>query len=403
MRPAIVPGSGPFIALIAAMITLTAMSIDINLPAIPGTAEALGSSLTTAQLTVTVFFAGFAFGQLLWGALSDRFGRKPGIIIGTVIYLIATLGCALAPNMGVLLGFRLIEGLGAGAGAVLARAVVRDLFTGAQMARILSLVMAAFIIAPIVAPSIGAVILTFASWRWIFGFLAIYGCVVLLLAVLFLEESLTTKDPRALDPARLMRAFAVVFHDARSRSWAAVLTLMGGALTVYLTNASAVLMDGYGLSPSQFGIAFSAVAACTSVGSLLNSRLVHRISLVRLIRVAHLAAVAMALAGLVFALTGYGGIWSLIFAMAVFFACFGPIASNSTTLALEPHAAGAGSAAAALGFMQTVVPAVIASGVAALYDGTAVPMFASMLVLSTLGGAIAARWQGAEPAHAAVR
>ena len=274
---------------------------------------------------------------------------------------------------------------------MLARAIVRDLFTGQQMARILSLVMAAFIIAPIVAPSIGAVILTFASWRWIFGFLAVYGAIVLLLAALFLEESLKVKDPRALDPARLVRSFAAVFHDPRSRSWAAVVTLIGGALTVYLTNSSAVLMDGYGLSPTAFGIAFAAVACCTSAGSLLNSRLVRRMPLARLVGQAHVAAVTTSLVGLILALSGVGGVWGLIGATGLFFACFGPIASNGTTLALEPHGTAAGSAAAALGFMQTVVPAVIASGVAALYDGTAVPMFASMLAMSTLGALIAVR------------
>ncbi len=391
MRRAIVPGSGPFIALMAGMITLTAMSIDINLPAIPGMAHALGSSLTTAQLTVTVFFAGFALGQLMWGALSDRFGRKPGIIIGTILYLIATVGCALAPNIETLLILRVVEGIGAGAGAVLARATVRDLFQGPQMARILSLVMAAFIIAPIVAPSIGALILSVASWRWIFGFLAIYGAVILVLATLFLEESLRTKDPRALDPARLIRSFAMVFHDRRSRSWAAVVTLIGGALTVYLTNASAVLMDGFGLSASAFGVAFAAVASFTSIGSLLNSRLVRLAPLARLVQRAHIAAVGAAALGLLFAVTGLGGVWTLILSTALFFACFGPIASNSTTLALEPHGSAAGSAAAALGFMQTVVPAGIASGVAALYDGTAVPMFGSMLILSGMGAIIALR------------
>ncbi len=205
MAGAVVPGSGAFIALIAAMTAMTAMTIDINLPAIPVTARDLGTSLTMAQLTVTVFFGGFAIGQLLWGSLSDRIGRKPGILIGTVLYEIATVGCALAPDIGTLLTLRVIQGIGAGAGAVLGRAIIRDLFQGAQMARILSLVMAAFILAPIVAPSIGAVILTFASWRWIFGFLAIYGAVVLVLAAVFLDETLKVKDLNALDPGAAAR------------------------------------------------------------------------------------------------------------------------------------------------------------------------------------------------------
>ena len=398
MAGAVVPGSGAFIALIAAMTAMTAMTIDINLPAIPVTAADLGTSLTMAQLTVTVFFGGFAVGQLLWGSLSDRIGRKPGILIGTVLYEIATVGCALAPDIETLLTLRVIQGIGAGAGAVLGRAIVRDLFQGAQMARILSLVMAAFILAPIVAPSIGAVILTFASWRWIFGFLAIYGAVVLVLAAVFLDETLKVKDPNALDPTRLLRSFAVVFHDPRSRSWAAVVTLALGPLTVYLANSSAVLMAGYGLSASAFGVAFAVVAVCSSAGSLLNSRLVRRVPLARVIVLAQAAGVALTAVALALAVTRVGGAWPLVGTLALFFVTFGLIVPNATTLALEPHGAAAGSAAAALGFIQTVVPALIASCIAVLYDGTAVPMIGAMLVLSALGWLITTRRKPVTPA-----
>lgn len=398
MAGAIVPGSGAFIALIAAMTAMTAMTIDINLPAIPVTATDLGTSLTMAQLTVTVFFGGFAVGQLLWGSLSDRIGRKPGILIGTVLYEIATVGCALAPDITTLLTLRVIQGIGAGAGAVLGRAIIRDLFQGAQMARILSLVMAAFILAPIVAPSIGAVILIFASWRWIFGFLAVYGAVVLVLAAVFLDETLKVRDPHALDPARLLRFFAVVFHDPRSRSWAAVVTLALGPLTVYLANSSAVLMAGYGLSASQFGVAFAVVAVCSSAGSLLNSRLVRRVPLARVIVLAQAAGVALTAAALALAVTRIGGAWPLVGTLALFFVTFGLIVPNATTLALEPHGAAAGSAAAALGFIQTVVPALIASLIAVLYDGTAVPMIGAMLVLSALGWLITTRHRTVTPA-----
>ena len=375
------PGSGAFIALIAALMAMTAMTIDINLPAIPVTAEALGASLTTTQLTVTIFFGGFAIGQLVWGPLSDRIGRKPGVLVGTAIYVVATVGCALAPSVEALLALRAVQGFGAGAGSVLGRAIIRDLFEGPQMARILSLALAAFITAPIVAPSIGAVILGFASWRWIFGFLAIYGVVMLLLAALLLEESLEDRDPHALGARRLLAAFAEVFRDRRSRAWAVAVTLVFGALTVYLTNSSAVLMQGYGMSASTFGAAFAVVAICSSAGNVLNSRLVRRIELARLVRLALLGGIATAALALGLAATGTGGVWALIASLALFFVCFGLVAANGTTLALQPHGSIAGSAAAALGFSQTVVPAVVASLVAALYDGTAIPMLVTILLL----------------------
>ena len=390
-RP-ITPGSGAFIALIAAMMTMTAMTIDINLPAIPVTAADLGASLTTTQLSVTVFFGGFAIGQLVWGPLSDRRGRKPCLLIGTVVYIVATLGCALAPDIASLLTLRAVEGFGAGAGSVLGRVIIRDLFDGPQMARMLSLALAAFITAPIVAPTIGALILAFASWRWIFLFLAVYGVVMLVLAGLFLEESLKVHHRQTIGPARLLRAFGDVFRDPGSRAWAIVVTLVFGTLTIYLTNSPAVLMQGYGLSPSGFGAAFAIVAVCSSIGNLLNSRLVRHLALARLIRLALLAATAMASLALGLALTGVGGVWSLVVVIGLFFVCFGLVAANGTTLALQPHAAMAGAAAAALGFSQTVVPSVVASAVALMYDGTAVPMLATILLLFALCLAIA--WHG---------
>jgi MFS transporter, DHA1 family, multidrug resistance protein len=390
-RP-ITPGSGAFIALIAAMMTMTAMTIDINLPAIPVTAADLGASLTTTQLSVTVFFGGFAIGQLVWGPLSDRRGRKPCLLIGTVVYIVATLGCALAPDIASLLTLRAVEGFGAGAGSVLGRVIIRDLFDGPQMARMLSLALAAFITAPIVAPTIGALILAFASWRWIFLFLAVYGVVMLVLAGLFLEESLKVHHRQTIGPARLLRAFGDVFRDPGSRAWAIVVTLVFGTLTIYLTNSPAVLMQGYGLSPSGFGAAFAIVAVCSSIGNLLNSRLVRHLALARLIRLALLAATAMASLALGLALTGVGGVWSLVVVIGLFFVCFGLVAANGTTLALQPHAAMAGAAAAALGFSQTVVPSVVASAVALMYDGTAVPMLATILLHFALCLAIA--WHG---------
>jgi MFS transporter, DHA1 family, multidrug resistance protein len=379
------PGSGAFIALIAALMAMTAMTIDINLPAIPVTAEDLGASLTTTQLTVTIFFGGFAVGQLVWGPLSDRIGRKPGVLVGTAIYVVATVGCALAPSIESLLALRAVQGFGAGAGSVLGRAIIRDLFEGPQMARILSLALAAFITAPIVAPSIGAVILGFASWRWIFGFLAVYGLVMLLLAALLLEESLKSRDPHALGARRLAAAFAEVFRDRRSRAWAVAVTLVFGALTVYLTNSSAVLMQGYGMSASAFGAAFAVVAICSSAGNILNSRLVRRVELARLIRSALLGGIATAASALGLAATGVGGVWALIASLSLFFVFFGLVAANGTTLALQPHGSIAGSAAAALGFSQTVVPALVASLVAVLYDGTAIPMLVTILLLVGAG------------------
>lgn len=390
-RRPIVPGSGAFVALIASLMTITAMSIDINLPAIPATAAELGAGLTAAQLTVTVFFGGFAVGQLVWGSLSDQLGRKPTLLAGIALYEVATVGCALAPGIGSLLVLRAVQGLGAGAGAVLGRAVIRDLFEGPRMARMLSLAMAAFITAPIVAPTIGAVILALAGWRWIFGFLAAYGAVLLVLAALFLEESLKARGPRGLGLGRLAGAFAAVFRDRRGGGWALVVVLIFGTLTVYLANAPALLMQRHGLSPAGFGAAFAAIAVCSSAGNLVNSRLVRGVPLPRLVRRALAAATLAAALTLALEASGLGGVWAVVAALGLFFVAFGLVAANATALALQPHAEAAGSAAAALGFAQTVVPALVASGVAASFAGSGVPMLATILALAAGGWLLALR------------
>ncbi len=389
-RP-IAPGSGAFVALVAALMTVTAMSIDINLPAIPATAEALGASVTTAQLSVSLFFGGFAVGQLFWGPVSDRTGRKPAMLAGLLLYEAATVGCALAGDMTWLLASRVVQGVGAGAGSVLARAVIRDLFDGPQMARMLSLALAAFITAPIVAPSIGALILGFASWRWIFGFLAVYGALLLAATVFFLQESLPERRQGSPRAGGLLAAFVAVFGSPASRAWAAVTVLAFGTLTVYLANASAVLMDGYALSPTAFGAAFAVVAVCSSAGNLLNSRLARSSPLVATTRAALLGGTLLLLATAALAFAGAGGVWALTVGLGLFFASFGLVAANATTLAMAPHATMAGSAAAALGFAQTLAPALIASLVAVGYDGTALPMLGAMLALSVLAYVIAAR------------
>jgi DHA1 family bicyclomycin/chloramphenicol resistance-like MFS transporter len=308
------------------------------------------------------------------------------MIAGLLLYEVATLGCVFAGDMTSLLVWRAIQGLGAGAGSVLARAVIRDLFEGAQMARMLSLALAAFITAPIIAPSLGAAILSVASWRWIFGFLALYGALLILAAILFLEESLKSRSREPLSPRRLLAAYAAPFLDPASRSWAAVTTLIFGTLTVYLTNAPAVLMQTYGLGPTAFGAAFAVIAICSSAGNVLNARLVRRNPLSRTIRMALLAAIALLAATVGLAAGDVGGIWVLLGGLALFFITFGMVAANSTTLALQPHKDAAGSASAALGFAQTALPAAVASIVAASYDGTALPMTLAMLVLAILAG-----------------
>jgi DHA1 family bicyclomycin/chloramphenicol resistance-like MFS transporter len=374
------PGSGAFIALVAGLMTMTAMTVDINLPAVPAIATALDSTLTAGQFTIVIFFLGFAVGQVFWGPVSDRFGRKPVLMVGMVIYMITTAGCVVSQSMEQLLLMRCLQGIGAGAGSILARAMVRDLFKGAEMARTMSLIQAAFITAPVVAPTLGALLLQLGSWRFIFVFLLGYGLLFTLLAAWLLPESLPQKNPHALQPARLVGAYAAMFGSAASAFYAAVVVLTFGPLNIYLTNAPAVFMGTYGLDATEFAWAFAAVALVIAAGNLTNARLVRHFELRRVIWFGlAISGVMGAFALALLALHLPNG-WALVPVLGGFFFGFTLVSSNATALALQPHGAIAGTAASALGVAQTIVPAAIASLVAAIYDGTALPMLVGMLL-----------------------
>ena len=383
------PGSLAFVLLVASLMTMSAMTIDINLPAIPATAADLGAAPATLQQTVSMFFLGFAAGQLVYGSLSDRFGRKPVLIGGILLYVLSSLGCAAAGSAETLLAMRLVQGLGAGSGPVLSRAIVRDLFQGPQMARLMSFAMAAFITAPMIAPTIGTGILLVASWRWIFLFLAGYGAVLLVVTVLLVRESLDRPDPGALRLASILGAWKAVLTHPDSRLYGAIVTLVLSVLVIYLANSSAVFMLIHGFTAGQFALTFAGIAAGSALGNLLNARLVHRQPLRRLIGIG-LGMCSLVLAGSMTAeLLGYANPWVLLPGFFGYFLAYGLIVSNCMALALHPHGRIVGAASAALGVLQAAVPATLAGLVSAwgaAYPATPLPMLSAMLGLTLLAG-----------------
>lgn len=385
------PGSTAFIALVAALMTMTAMTIDINLPAIPALAEDLGTTLTASQLTVTVFFFGFAAGQAFWGPCSDRYGRKPVMLVGIFLFVLSSIACAFAGSIEQLLAMRAAQGFAAGAGSILGRTVIRDLFEGAQMARIMSLALAAFVTAPIIGPPIGALILSLGSWRLIFWLLTVYGVVLLVLCALLLPESLKQRNPHALRPSRLLDGYLAMARNGSSLAFGTVVTLAFCGLTIYLTNAAAIFMAGYGMAAGEFGAVFAVVAMFSALGNLANARIVRHLSLERAIAVGLAgAAGGIALSLAVAALWQPASGWALVPGLALFFFFFGLIVANGTTLALQPHRHIAGAATSALGVAQTVVPATVASLVAAGFDGTARLALLTTLVLLLVAGVVLA-------------
>lgn len=376
---------------VAGLMTMSAASIDINLPAMPATAADLGTTLPAAQLTVSAFFVGFALGQGLVGPLADRLGRRPVLLGGIGLYVLASLACALAPGIGALLLLRLVQGLAASVGPVLGRAVVRDRFAGAEMARVLSLAMAVFVLAPILAPSIGALILEAGSWRWIFAALAAYGSALLLVVALGLEESLGRPDPDALRPARIIATWRAVLAERRSRPFVLIGILSLGGLFLYLVSAPALFMTRYGLSPRAFALVFALVGTAAAAGSLLNARLARRLRLERTIGLGLALGLVATLANLALHLLGLDGPLVLLPGFALFFLAFGLVAANAAALAMQPHGAIAGSAAAVVGVLQTVLPGSFAGLVAVLADGAPIGLLAGQPLLLVASLVVLAR------------
>jgi len=383
------PESPLFVVLLAGLMSISAMTIDINLPAVPAIAAAFGASVDAAQLTVTLFFAGFGTGQLLVGPLSDRTGRRPVLLGGLALFTATSLLCALAPSLEALLALRTLQGAFAASAPVLGRAVVRDLFAGARMARVMSFAMAIFVSAPLVAPSLGALIMQLGGWRAIFVFLALYGAAVGAAAHRWLPETLACPDPDAFAPRRILGAFVTVLRHPRSRAWGLVTVCAFTVLLVYLTSSPVVFMLHFGLGPGAYGLAFAAVAAFSVAGNLVNARLVRSLPLETVARVVLALGLLLALSGTLLDSTGLLGPLSAVPLFGGTLFCFSVLMSDALTLAMQPHARIAGAASSVLGVLHTLIPAGVASALAAIGTGAPRGVFAALAVSFAAGLTVA--------------
>lgn len=383
-----------FIAIIALMMALTAFSVDIMLPALPEIGDAFSvSDVNHRQLVVGVYMIGFALGQIIYGPLSDRYGRKAILYLSLGIYLLGTVLSMLAPEFGYLLAGRLVQGIGCGGPRVIAIAMVRDRFEGRAMGKVMSFVMMVFIIVPVIAPSVGGAISAFGPWTWMFAFLLLVGVTLLLWAGIRLPETCPPEDRTPLSVTGLVGAFKVVLTTRQTVGYAISLGFMFGALIGYVSSAQQVYQGVFGLGGS-FPIFFGAVAIFMSAASLTNATMVERLGMRRL---SHGALVAMALIMFVCMVVDEISPLSLVaftcFFGAAFF-CVGLILPNFNAISMEPlgHVAGMGSSL--IGAYMTGIGAVLGTLVGQSFDGTVQPMirgFAGFAVASLIAVLITER------------
>ena len=358
------------------------LSTDVYLPAFPALERSLHAAPGSAQITLATWFAGLSIGQLVQGPLADRFGRRRPLLIGTVVFTIACAGCALAGSIVWLSVFRFLAALGASASMVVPRAVVRDLRDGHDARRLmaqLTLVMGAV---PIVAPSLGGLMLTVTSWRAIFWVCVLYGLAVVVLVVRSLPDTLPRDQRIRVDLITQVTRYVFILRERCFITHAAMIGMALFGLFAYLGGSPVAYVREFGLTPPEYALAFS-VNAAIYIGSIqLSVPIAARLGSDRALSVAAGAFFAASLVLLVIAYTEAGGLWGLLFGIALNLFSIGLLGPVAPVAALSRHSAHAGSASAMLGTLQFLLGAVAALLVGLIDDGTARPIAILMLVAS---------------------
>jgi DHA1 family bicyclomycin/chloramphenicol resistance-like MFS transporter len=373
-------------------------AIDMYLPSLPSVAATLGTDADGALASMTVFFISFAIGQLAYGPSSDLFGRRPPLVAGLALFVAASIGCALASSIEQLIVFRLLQGFGGAAGMVVSRAIVRDLHSGVDEARLLSLLMLVFSVSPICAPLIGNAILAFTSWRGVFWLVTAIAVTGLLLIALFVPE---TRPKAARTDARLADVFTACRVLLTERGFVGLTLVSSFAFSgflVFLANSPFVLSHQYGLSSVQYSIAFSVNAVAFFAAMQLTGWLAQRFGLPRLIGPAVLGYVATMLLVLSVTAVGFDNLAVVSTLLFIGYGFLGIILPVASVLALAKHGAIAGTASSLMGALQLA----IASGMVALSgviaNGTVVRLAAAIATCAVVA-AVAQLVLGSRPAR----
>ena len=383
------PASLPFTVLLGVLFALTALGTDAWLPALPVAAQDLGAPVAGMQLTVTTYFLGLAAGQLVWGPVSDRYGRKPVLLAGLALALIASAVCAAADSAAALVLARLAQGFGMSAGPVMARTIVRDLHGQEQAARLLARMTIVFSVIPIAAPLAGGLMLVLGGWRAVFWLLG--GVAALLLAAVSLRLAETVPAERAsAHPAQIARSFAAIAAEPRFLAPFGAMLCAQVGIFAFVSNSAFTLVNGLGVAPGAFAVLFAVVMVGQIAGAWLSSRLVMRAGMARLLRAGTFLAFASGLAAALLAWAGASHPACVVLPFMVFLFASALIIPNATSLALQPFARTAWSASSVMGATQFAIGALVSTALGALFDGTPRPM-ATAAALGGLGALLTER------------
>lgn len=372
--------------ILGALSAFAPLATDMYLPAMPLLERVYATDTAHVQLTLAAFFLGFALGQAFYGPIADRHGRKPSLYLGLGLYIGASIGCAFAPTILVLSLLRFLQALGACAGAVVARAVVSDLFAPQEAARIYAALMVVMGVAPILAPIIGGYLLLWFNWTAIFWLLAGFGLLCLLAVALRLPE--THRPNAASSIGGVLVAYGRLLIDRRFLGYSLSGSMSMAGMFSYIAGSPFVFIGLYHLAPHHYAWLFGSNALGIVLASRINHFLLRRRSADALLRGANLLQVGAGLLLVAAAVTGVGGFVGLAVLLFFYVACVGVVMPNSVALAMGPHRSRAGIASALVGVLQFSLAAIAAAAVGAVQAPSALPMAALILACGVLGLAL---------------
>lgn len=374
---------------LAALVALGPLSIDMYLPAMPSMQSAFATDIAHMHLTVSAYLWGFALFHVACGPLADRYGRRPVLLAGTLLFVLATLGCALSTSVFELTAFRFVQGLGACVGPTLARTITRDVFGPAGAARALSLIAMFMALAPAIAPGLGGIMLRYVPWPSIFIFLAVYGLAVGALTWRFLPETLPERQ--SLQPRRIAANYLTLIRHPSFLAVCAAGALMYAGLMVYLASSGFVFISMLGVPTEFFGLIFLTSVIGYMSGSALSARLSNHLASEHIMFLGTATALASTAIMLIATRLSPTSVLALVLPMTFFALALGLVLPHAMAIALKPFPTIAGTASSLLGFIQMGISALITAAVGQLLADSPQPLILSMLTIAAAATAVA-RW-----------
>ncbi|MGX1309469.1 DHA1 family bicyclomycin/chloramphenicol resistance-like MFS transporter [Amorphus suaedae] len=375
---------------LGSLCALGPFATDMHISALPRMADDLSSSAATIQMTMMTYFWGFTVGQLFYGPASDKLGRKPVIFFALTVFLVGTVGCVLSGTANQMLAFRFLQGFGGSIGMVIATAAIRDLFSGASAAKLMSSVVLVLGLAPVIAPLAGSLLLTFFSWRAIFIVMGLLGIAVAVIVALLLPETRTLSQRAASQPAKAVYWYGKLLFTRTFIPYAGTLAFALGGFFAYVAGSSFMLISVYGLSPVTYSMIFAFNAIGIGISAQISSRLGERIGLKNVVKCATLIYAGAAVLLVLAELTGVGTVYSVCILLFVLVSAgVGGIMPSCNVLAMESHGQIAGTAAALCGALGFGAGALSSAAIGIWDDGTALPLLAIIASCAVGSGLVA--------------